>query len=317
DGRLLEDYWVDQWKTVEDDFAEMRALGANVARVHLQLGKFMDAADRPRKDSLDRLAKLLRLAEREGVYLDVTGLGCYHKQDVPAWYDELDEPARWRAQAAFWEAVAARCADSPAVFCYDLMNEPVVPGGAKPQENWLGPAFGDKHFVQFISRDLAGRQRSDVAKAWIEQLVAAVRRQDERHLITVGLVPWSLDRQGLTSGFVPERVAGPLDFVAVHLYPEAKKSADALATLRGFNVGKPVVVEETFPLRCSPEDLEAFIADADKNSAGWISFYWGRTIDEHADPKSIGEAITRDWLVRFRRLSPMNSGADGVSDSSR
>ena len=59
----------------------------------------------------------------------------------------------------FWEAVSAACAGSPAIFCYDLMNEPVVPGGEQPQENWLGPPFAGKHFVQFITRDRRGRPR--------------------------------------------------------------------------------------------------------------------------------------------------------------
>src|SRR5262245_20433113 len=40
-GRLLEDYWNAEWPTVEEDFQEMKQLGANVVRVHLQLGKFM------------------------------------------------------------------------------------------------------------------------------------------------------------------------------------------------------------------------------------------------------------------------------------
>src|SRR5688572_31613419 len=40
-GRLLEDYWADEWDTVAEDFREMKALGGNVVRVHLQLGKFM------------------------------------------------------------------------------------------------------------------------------------------------------------------------------------------------------------------------------------------------------------------------------------
>src|SRR5688572_15835032 len=42
-GRLIEDYWSDEWPKVEQDFAEMKALGANVVRVHLQFGKFMEA----------------------------------------------------------------------------------------------------------------------------------------------------------------------------------------------------------------------------------------------------------------------------------
>ena len=48
----------------------------------------------------------MKLAEATGLYLDITGLGCYHKKDVPEWYDKLDESDRWAAQAKFWEAVA-------------------------------------------------------------------------------------------------------------------------------------------------------------------------------------------------------------------
>ena len=153
DGALLEDYWDDKWPTVESAFREMKELGANVVRIHLQFGKFMESPTEPRQHSLDQLARLVRLAEQTGLYIDLTGLGCYHKQDVPEWYDKLPEQDRWAAQAVFWEAVAKTCADSPAIFCYDLMNEPVVPGGDKKRDDWLGPGFGDKHFVQFIALD--------------------------------------------------------------------------------------------------------------------------------------------------------------------
>jgi len=300
-GRLIEDYWDAEWGTVEEDFREMRALGANVARVHLQFGRFMTSAVEPNQATLRQLERLVALAERESLYLDLTGLGCYHKSDVPAWYDGLDEQQRWAAQARFWEAIAGTCADSPAIFAYDLMNEPVVPGGDKPQSNWLGPAFGDKHFVQFITRDRAGRARPEIAKAWIHELVAAIRRYDQQHLVTVGLVPWSLDRPGLTSGFVPQQVAGDLDFVAVHLYPESGKVEEALETLNGFDVGKPVVIEEMFPLKCSAEELETFIEKSRETAGGWIGFYWGTMPDETTSPKTIGEAITRRWLSLFRR----------------
>src|ERR671933_550047 len=42
-GRLIEDYWEGEWPTVEAHFGQMKGLGANVVRVHLQFGKFMDA----------------------------------------------------------------------------------------------------------------------------------------------------------------------------------------------------------------------------------------------------------------------------------
>jgi hypothetical protein len=307
-GRLVEDYWVDEWPTVEADFGEIKRLGANLVRVHLQFGKFMSGPDRPNAAALDQLGKLLALAEREGLYLDVTGLGCYHKADVPAWYDKLTEKERWDAQAAFWTSVAGRCKDSPAVFCYDLMNEPVVPGAKRKPGDWLGPAFGGKHFVQFVTLDPAGRPRPEIARAWTARLAAAVRAVDSRHLVTVGLVDWSLDRPGLTSGFVPKAVAPELDFVAVHIYPEKGKVDAALETLKGFAVGKPVVVEETFPLRCSGEELESFMDRAGPVAAGWVSFYWGKTPEELRNSKGFVEALTLDWLTRFERRSAKMTG---------
>jgi hypothetical protein len=99
EGRLIEDYWEMEWDKVEAHFGQMKKLGANVVRIHLQLGKFMDGPEKPNGKALDRLGKLLGLAERQRLHLDLTGLGCYHKKDVPAWYDKLSEKERWDVQA--------------------------------------------------------------------------------------------------------------------------------------------------------------------------------------------------------------------------
>ena len=148
-GRLLEDYWENEWETVRGDFQEMKELGANVVRIHLQTGKFMSAPDTPNEKSLAQLRRLLALAEETGLYLDITGLGCYHKADTPPWYDAMDEAARWDVQARFWSAVAKTCRDSRAVFCYDLMNEPVISG--KKEDGWLAGELGGKYFVQRLT----------------------------------------------------------------------------------------------------------------------------------------------------------------------
>lgn len=298
-GRLLEDYWDSEWPTVEAHFAQMKNLGANVVRIHLQLGKFMVGPDEPNKKALDRLAMLLALAEQERLYLDLTGLGCYHKQDVPAWYDSLGEKDRWDVQARFWQAVAATCADSPAVFCYDLMNEPVVPGGKRAAGDWLGPAFAGKHFVQCITLDQRDRPRPEIARSWVTQLTKAIREKDKRHLLTVGLVDWSLDRPGLTSGFVPERIADKLDFLCVHLYPEKGKVDEAIQTLTGFSIGKPVVIEETFPLKCSMGEFAKFIERSEKHACGWIGFYWGKPPEELRQSKEFKDLLLKGWLDFF------------------
>ena len=66
-GRLIEDYWDDAVAKVEQDFGEMKALGATVVRIHLQFGKFMDAPDKPNEHSLKQLARLVRSGrERSG-----------------------------------------------------------------------------------------------------------------------------------------------------------------------------------------------------------------------------------------------------------
>jgi glycerophosphoryl diester phosphodiesterase len=302
DGKLLEDYWDDGWPTVASAFREMKELGANVVRIHLQFGKFMESPTEPRQHSLRQLGRLLKLAEDTGLYIDLTGLGCYHKQDVPVWYDKLSEQERWAAQAVFWEAVAKTCSDSPAIFCYDLMNEPVVPGGDKKRDDWLGPGFGDKHFVQFISLDRKGRNRPDVARDWIRTLTSAIRKHDKRHLVTVGLVPWSLDRPGMTSGFVPERIADDLDFISMHIYPEKGKIDEAIETVKGFAaVGKPVVIEETFVLKCGADELGEFIDRSREHATGWIGFYWGKTPDEIRPAKTLPEAFTLSWLELFQK----------------
>jgi len=292
EGRLIEEYWDSAWARVVEDFGEMAAFGANTVRVHLQFGRFMRGPDEPDPDALDRLAMLLVLAEQKRLYLDLTGLGCYLKNDVPSWYDALTEEARWQAQARFWSAIAARCAPSPAVFCYDLMNEPVVPGGRRKPGDWLGPPFAGKyHYVQFITLALGRRSRPAVARAWIQRLVTAIREHDARRLVTVGLVDWSLDRPGLSSGFVPTEVAPELDFLAVHIYPEGGRVDAALETLAGFAVGKLVLIEETFPLRCGSDDFRTFLRESENFAAGWLGFYWGRTPEEYRESPDIKEQL--------------------------
>lgn len=309
-GRLLEDYWVDDWERVAEDFAEMRDLGFNIVRVHLQFGKFMNSATEANPDSLRQWRRLLDLAEREGLYLDVTGLGCYHKADVPAWYDALEEAGRWSAQAHFWKAVATGSQHSSAVFCYDLMNEPVVPGGQRASGDWLGPPFAGKHFVQMITLDPAERSRPEIARQWIQSLVQAIREVDRRHLITVGLVDWSLDRPGLTSGFVPQQVTEELDFVAVHLYPRSGQLDEALETLKQFQIGKPLIIEETFPLGCQLDEMATFLDRAREPAAGVISFYWGRTPAELEMSGKLVDGVVRAWLLRFPELKwPSNEGS--------
>ncbi len=303
-SRLLEDYWESEWPTVVEDFREMKQLGANVVRIHLQFARFMDGPAQPNQKSLAQLARLAQLAEETGLYLDLTGLACYRKKDVPAWYSALSESDRWKSQARFWEAVATTCAASPAIFCYDLLNEPIVPSGKREPGDWLTGDLGGFTYCQFISLDQAGRARPEIARKWVAQLTGAIRRRDSRHLVTVGLLPNSLETPVSSSGFAPQKIAGPLDFVCVHLYPTSGHLQEDLKLLSGFNIGKPVVVEEMFPMTCTTPELGEFIRESKKDASGWLGFYWGQTPAELDRSTEISAKLTREWLRLFEALNP-------------
>ena len=308
-GRLIEDYWDSEWQTVVEDFRKMKAVGANVVRVHLQFGKFMKTPDETDESALRRLCSLIKLAEQTGLYLDLTGLGCYRTADVPAWYDALSERERWAAQARFWEAVSAQCSHSPAIFCYDLMNEPLAPAGKrKPREWYSGTLFGGYDFLQWIALEQGNRARDEIACRWIDMLTKSIRRHDLQHLITVGLLP-STPQLGHFSGFLPEKVAPRLDFISVHIYPEKGKVEQALKTLREFSEGKPVVIEETFPLSCGSDELEVFLRTSRGIACGWMGHYDGQSPEELEQLKqqnklTIPQAIYLDWLQLFQKLKP-------------
>jgi len=294
--RLLEDYWAEDWQTVVQDFREMKGLGANVVRIHLQFGKFMTSADKPNRNALKKLQQLLRLAEETGLYLDLTGLGCYRKSDTPKWYGKLDESARWQAQANFWSAIDEECKDSPAVFCYDLINEPFV-GQKRKEGDWLAGELGGFYYLQAITLDYGKRNPDEVAGEWAEKLKNAIRKQDSRHLITLGMLPIS------SRGFV-KAVSPHLDFMCVHEYPKGGKIAESVERLKNFSVGKPLVIEETFPLSCNAQELGDFIKQSSPTACGWIGFYWGQTPEELARERGIAASITRNWLDLFQKINP-------------
>jgi len=303
-GELLDEYWIERWDEVVEDFTEIKQFGANCVRIHLQLGKFLEAPDRTNQAALKQLDRIVKLAEQQELYLNITGLACYHKANVPDWYDQQSEQERWQTQAFFWESVAEVCRDSPAVFCYDLMNEPIL-AGDKPETEWLGGEFGGKFFVQRLTLDLAGRSRQSLAKAWVDQMVDAIKKHDQQHLITVGVIPWVFTFGGGKPLFYSPEVSERLDFASVHFYPEKDKIDSAIKALKAYDIGKPLVVEEMFPLKCSGQDLATFVRNSKGFADGWISFYWGSTAKQlrEAEDSTIAHAITASWLEQFESMA--------------
>lgn len=299
-GRIVEEYWEDDWPSVEEDFRRMRELGANVVRLHLQVGTYMKTAGKVDRAALDLLRRTLDLGQQCGLYLDLTGLGCYHLDAVPPWFDELSEAERWEVQARFWEAIAETCADHPAVFCYDLMNEPVVGKAKEGQHPWLLGELEGFYFVQRISNEPKQRDSRTIVEAWVEKMVQAIRKRDRDGLVTVGVIPWAQVWPNAKPLFYSPEVANYLDFVSVHFYPKKGEVEKTLAALAVYDIGKPLVVEETFPLSCSLGELDEFIEGAGSRVDGWISHYFGNSIEEHATGAKPSGKLTARFLEYWK-----------------
>ena len=98
-----------------------------------------------------------------------------------------------------------------------------------------------------------------------------------------------------------------MDFVSVHFYPTAD-IAKSLEALKVYDVGKPIVVEEFFPLKCSGEEMVKFVEGAAGIADGWVSFYWGMTAAEYAEEGGMKAVLIADWLRQFERMSEMMTG---------
>jgi Cellulase (glycosyl hydrolase family 5) len=282
-------------RVVRREFGEARRMGANTLRVFLEIGQFMDDRHTPRAQALDAYERLLRMAERNGLYLDVAGNLSWRPWKRDVWYDRLSERSRWRTQARFWRAVAQRSRRYDSVLCYELTSEPLV----GPSSSWYVGRFGGLDFGQFVARSLGGRTPDAVARAWTRRMRAAIRSHDRRHLVTIGLLPY-------TSGsFGPANVADLLDLLTLHEYPRPNEAEASVDLVRQFAAaGKPVILGETFQLPGDPATQEEFLNAARPYLDGFLGFYDGREPSE-VNPVTYSDHLYRSSLEQMLALRPM------------
>lgn len=287
---------------VEREFAEMKAAGTTVARIHPELPRLLSGPDKANPKGLAELQQLLKIAEKTGIYLKITGLASYKIKDRAAWYDSLKEPERWDAQAFFWETVAKTCAHSPAVFAYDLVNEPAAVG--KLADGWYMGKMGEVEFCQRLSLDPGERTSDDIFSQWTKRMVAAIRKHDQTHLITMGMLPFP---------GAYKTAAEQLDFVSPHLYPKTGKVDEELKLLQKFDWGKPIVIGETFPLSCGVEDERDFLLRSREFAHGWIGHWPDESPTELEELNKTGKATIHNviwlaWVDLFKELGEQMTG---------
>jgi hypothetical protein len=281
----------------------MKDLGANTVRIHLQFGKFFpDSNLTPDSTQLGHLQQFVSMAEEVGLYVQITGLGCYYTSVNPAWYMALDEASRLTAQETFWSTISSALSGRNAIFAYDLINEPTLPQSGETRTNWLtDESFGGSYYVQYIALSLNGRTPTQISKAFFDRMAAAIRQHDAKTLITTGIIP-------ITKGwFYGGGTDASLDFADFHYYPTTAEMEAQITELNSLRAtyGKPVTVGETSNLFVNSTQLKYFIDQTYQSTNGYLTHYWGWRPEEYEGVPGIIPAIVRQLLNGWRSWAPL------------
>jgi hypothetical protein len=298
---------------IEHDFRAARRLGANVIRLFLQMSRFMPRYQEMDPAALDQLDHVVQLARRYDLRLDLTGLS--HIAGLPEWFGSRTSQEIQRAEQLFWETLARRYAGEPAIFAFDLQNEPFV--GAPDHDLKPAGCFTMTANRQFcyvnIHRVLPGMSRQETARQWTTAMVEAIHKQDPRRLVTIGLVAIAAPVMGEFDPGFDLPTAGPLvDYISVHFYPNQpgadflNLNQDRLEMLLRYagGFGRPVVLEEWYPLypkgtHASEGDWFPHVMQASlANAAGWFTFFFDVLYE-----------IPEDKVVLSRHVRQFQAGA--------
>ncbi|MFI1178305.1 glycoside hydrolase family 5 protein [Streptomyces sp. NPDC020799] len=238
--------------------------------------------------------------------------GEYYEPAVQAAFEHLYEDADLRlAQARMWQVLAGRLGRHPAVFGYDLINEPM--GRLRPGEDLPSGAR---------------RIERDQLTPMYNRLAAAVRRADRRHHLFVEPTP-------ATGEAVPTglgRVHDPKVVYAPHFYNTAMEagrdydpsahwieSYESAVTRYPREQRVPVVIGEWGPVDSSLPNMGRFYEDAlaslSRYAAGWAAYVWCYgggycAVDEAGRFRPNKERLARPfagiccWRLRRASFSP-------------
>jgi hypothetical protein len=239
---------------VAKHFGIMSDLGVNCARVFLTAATFQPDVNEVSEDALRKLDALIAIARRSGVRLILTGPD--HWEGSPSYWkpDRFAGEQALKALETFWQTLGRRYRAEPAIFAWDLLNEPHLPWFVetwRPKWNaWLEAKYGNRDALKTAWANALGEDepwgnaaipenradrgnprlldwqlfREHLADEWVRRQVKAIHQTDRTHMVTVGYIQWSypLVRTGnpsLYAAFNPRRQAQWLDFICVHFYP--------------------------------------------------------------------------------------------------
>jgi endo-1,4-beta-mannosidase len=239
---------------VREHFRLMSKLGVNCARLFLTAGSFQPTAKTIDEKSLKKLDTLIKIAQETDIRLILTGPD--HWEGSPSYWrpDRFAGEEALQALEHFWKTIGQRYKGEPAIFAWDLLNEPHLPWYVKEWkgrwDTWLKKTYRNWESLKGVWDDELTQKdrwgevtvpenqaetnnprlrdwqlfREYLADEWVRRQVEALRGADPTHLITVGYIQWSYPlvrpgRPGRYSAFNPHRQHRWLDFITIHFYP--------------------------------------------------------------------------------------------------
>lgn len=239
-------------KRTETDFHNLKSFGFNAVRVILTYNNFFDEECRIRKKSLDKLGQLLDVANSEGIVVQV--VGPEHWGGLPPWVTKeiVGDRKSVDALKCLWRELSLRFGSHPALFAFELKNEPFVawndPVLSKRWRDWLVMTYGSPDKIYQVFRETSdGKEgwarvpktdgsesrrlqeyqlfRENIATEWVFEQVTSIKLSSPNSLITLGFhqgsVPIGLSRAERYSGFNIQLLSRYLDFLDIHVYPLA------------------------------------------------------------------------------------------------
>jgi hypothetical protein len=266
-------------------FAQLQSIGANVIRIFLSSVKFEPTLFTLDESSFQVVDKIIALAKEYDLRIIFDLVEVWEGATDAGWlsWDYYSDETSMQGLEFLLTAFGNRYADEPAIFAWNITNEPFAkwsdgnmdvlwnewvhlkyatetdvstawPDYPLPGETWTNLTVPEEWVDNLLDQRLFDFQlfREDVAYNWLNRMVSALKAADANHMVTFGLSQWSIPIKengpgpGGYAAFNPRKLAPLLDYLSVHTYDWWDDHGPIFirGSLRYCYVNKPVMLEE-------------------------------------------------------------------------
>ncbi len=295
--------------SVDRQLAKIHNLGANIIRIFLSVVSFEPDLFVLNESSFQKLDKLIKIAKKHRLRIIFDVINDW--EGDPGWqsWDYYADETTLQGYEFYLEALGARYKDEPAIFSWSLQNEPYVRGPSSgimgdlwipytqfkygseanlsaawsdyPQSGETWDNIKQPEAAVYDPLNTPGDQRlydyqlfrEDIAYNWVRRLSHALRLNDPKHMISIGLDQHSVPIKNAVpertyTGFNPRKIAHFLDYTSIHAYNwwDASTVSTFIEAIARYSfANKPVVVEE-YNLREAGSTVSPLL----DSSSGWL-----------------------------------------------